>query len=95
MTEREELEARRDTLQKVLEEVRSEVAARSGELSKTLSALTERRDQLLALVTAAEAGLSDAEDEATEVDEDWQVSRREAAAALAHLEELRRANRRG
>lgn len=89
MTEREELEARRDTLQKVLAEARAEVAAREASIAQELSALTRRRDELLSQVTAAEAALSEVESEAAQVDDEWKTARREAAGALEHLRDLR------
>ena len=95
MTEREELESRRDTLQKVLLEAQAEVAARRAQVAQTLEALIHQRDELKTLLTEREAALADREDEAVQINDDWKTSRREAAAAREHVEEVRRAARRG
>ena len=94
MTEREELESRRDTIKKVLLEVQAEVAARRTQLDHDLAPLIHQRDELKTLVTEREAALADLESEAVQIDDDWKTSRREAAAARAHEKELRRAARR-
>lgn len=68
--QREELEARRDTLLKVLAEVRAEVAARQAELALTLAPLTTQRDDLKALVRTREAAFSEVESEAAQIDDE-------------------------
>ena len=88
MTDREELEARRDALLAELREVQLTAENRKTTVAESVADLAARRLALWEEAAALEASLAELEEREFHLEERWTETRRDLKAALAHLKDL-------